>query len=191
MPRLRRHGARWADESRRIRTSWSLGDSTPWRTLVGVAVMVAASIAMGVAPASATTKSVVIANVSVTAALAGRESAVVMDFENQGNSPISLLSVTSAAATSSMIDYDANMCQGNHAMVPLANIFVNANHAQQLGYQYQGAMLSGLRQNLSRGERITLVVTWSDFAVVHHSTVMAKVVAPPKGIKFTMGNMKM
>jgi copper(I)-binding protein len=90
-----------------------------------------------------------------------------------------------------MIDYDTNMCQGNHAMMQLANILITGGHTQQLGYKFQGAMLRQLKEKLTKGETIPVVITWSNFQKVHSVTVEAKVVAPPKNLNFGMTSMAM
>lgn len=134
---------------------------------------------------------VIISDVTVTAAKAEGQSAVVMSIDNTSNSPISLLSVTSPASRMSMIYFDTNMCQGNHAMIWLTNILIMGGHVQELGYQYQGAMISELRQPLVKGSRVPLTITWSDFQHPHTVTVEAKVVAPPKHLRFHMTPMHM
>ena len=162
------------------------------RTLVGLllpwAVM---TVALDGTAQAAVPKHVVVSGVTVTAAKAKGQSAVVMSIANGSGNPISLLSVTSTVSTRSMVDYDDNMCQGGSKMTPLANILIMPSQTQLLGYRYQGAMLSGLRRSLSKGESIPLVLTWSDFQAVHRVTVIAKVVAPPKGLRFLMSPMKM
>jgi copper(I)-binding protein len=90
-----------------------------------------------------------------------------------------------------MIDYDTNMCQGNHAMMQLANILIIGGHTQQLGYKYQGAMLRQLKVKIVKGETIPVVVTWSNFQTAHSVTIEAKVVAPPKNLNFGMSSMEM
>lgn len=90
-----------------------------------------------------------------------------------------------------MIDYDTNMCQGNHAMMQLANILIIGGHTQQLGYRYQGAMLRQLKEKLMKGETIPVVIAWSNFQKAHSVTVEAKVVAPPRHLNFGMISMSM
>jgi copper(I)-binding protein len=90
-----------------------------------------------------------------------------------------------------MIDYDTNMCQGNHAMMQLADIYITGGHTQQLGYKFQGAMLRQLKEGIAKGETIPVVITWSNFQNAHSVTKMAKVVAPPKYLNFGMTSMKM
>jgi copper(I)-binding protein len=90
-----------------------------------------------------------------------------------------------------MIDYDTNMCQGNHAMMQLANILIIGGHTQALGYKYQGAMLRQLKEKLVKGETIPVVITWSNFQKAHSVTVEAKVVAPPRHLNFGMMSMSM
>ena len=90
-----------------------------------------------------------------------------------------------------MIYYDDNMCQGNNKMTWLANIFISPGHVQKLGYRYQGAMLGRVRVALHAGEVIPIKVTWSNFSSSTTLTVLAKVVAPPKGLHFLLTPMKM
>jgi copper(I)-binding protein len=90
-----------------------------------------------------------------------------------------------------MIDYDTNMCQGNHAMMQLADIYITGGHTQQLGYKFQGAMLRQLKEGIAKGETIPVVITWSNFQNAHSVTKKAKVVAPPKYLNFGMTSMKM
>ncbi len=90
-----------------------------------------------------------------------------------------------------MIYYDANMCQGNHAMVWIANIFIQPGHVQQLALKYQGAMLGDLHSPLVKGKEVPLVVKWSNFAKAQSVNVQAKVVSAPKGLHFHMSAMNM
>lgn len=141
--------------------------------------------------ASAAVNGVVISHVTVTAAKIHGNSAVVMSIANNSGDPISLISVTSSNAKSSMIDYDVNMCQGNHTMTQVANILITGGRTQALGYKYQGAMLRQLKMPLVKGTTVTLVITWSDFAKVHSETVEAKVVKAPSHLFFGMTGMAM
>jgi copper(I)-binding protein len=129
--------------------------------------------------------------VTVTAAKFSGNSAVSMTIENISNGPISLLSVTSPDTQSSMIDYDTNMCQGNHAMMMLANIFISSGHTQKLGYKYQGAMLRHMKMKTVSGESIPVVITWTNFKSAHTVTIHAKVVDPPRHLDFGMSSMEM
>jgi copper(I)-binding protein len=156
------------------------------------ALVLAGAGALVVSPSSASSpKTPTISDVTVTAAAKGHDSAVVLKIVNSTSQPISLLSVTSPSAGGDMIFFDTNMCQGNHAMTVLSNIYISSGFTQKLGYKFQGAMLSALNQELTVGQKVPLVVTWSNFNTLHHSTVEAAVVAPPHHIKFLMGNMSM
>ena len=139
--------------------------------------------------ASASAPNVVISHVTVTASKLHGSSAVVMTIVNQSNGPISLISVTSSDARSSMIDYDVNMCQGKHGMTMVANILITGGRTQQLGYKYQGAMLQHVKVPIVDGQTIPLTVTWSDFSKAHSTTVEARVVKPPKHLYFGMAGM--
>lgn len=141
--------------------------------------------------AGASSGKVAISSVTVTAAVRGSDSAVVLHLHNGTAKPLLLLSIKSPAAARHMIGYDTNMCQGNQAMVALANILVIAGNTQNLGYRFQGAMLGGVRRSLLIGQRVPLVITWSDFSVVHKTNITATVVKPPKGLRFIMTGMKM
>jgi copper(I)-binding protein len=141
--------------------------------------------------ASAGVNGIVISHVTVTAAKSHGNSAVEMSISNNSGEPISLFSVTSSAAKTSMIDYDVNMCQGNHAMTLIANILITGGRTQELGYKYQGAMLRQLKTSIVKGGTIPLVITWSDFNKVHTETIEAKVVKPPKHLFFGMTTMAM
>ncbi len=141
--------------------------------------------------ASAGVNDVVISHVTVTAAKSHGNSAVVMSISNKSGGPISLISVTSSDAKTSMIDYDVNMCQGNHAMTLIANILITGGRTQELGYKYQGAMLRQLKTSIVKGGTVPLVITWSNFNKAHTETVEAKVVKPPKHLFFGMTSMKM
>jgi copper(I)-binding protein len=141
--------------------------------------------------AAASTGGVVFRDVTVTAAKAGGDSAVIMTITNDTKGPISLTTVTSAVSRMSMIYYDDNMCQGNHAMSWLANIFIEPRHTQVLALKYQGAMLGNLRGALVKGSTVPIEVKWSNFSSAHVLTVNAKVIAPPKGLHFLMSSMNM
>lgn len=144
------------------------------------------------APASAAKPSgVVISHVTVTAAKGGGEAAIVMTLKNGTTGPVSLLSVTSPDAGEGMIFFDTNMCQGNHAMTMLANLYVSAGFTQKFGYKFQGAMIGLLHKALVVGQKIPLVVLWSDFHGFKKTKVVATVVPAPATIKFVMGSMEM
>ncbi len=134
---------------------------------------------------------IVISHVTVTAANADGDSAVSMTIVNESRGAISLFSITSPETKTSMIDYDTNMCQGNHAMMELANILIIGGHTQQLGYKYQGAMLRQLKEKLTKGETIPVVVSWSNFNKAQSVTIEAKVVKPPRNLNFGMSSMDM
>ncbi|MGP8009143.1 MAG: copper chaperone PCu(A)C [Acidimicrobiales bacterium] len=144
-----------------------------------------------ITPAGAESSSVTITHATVTAAKVNGQSAVVLLFHNASSGPITILSVESPVAKDDMIFYDTNMCQGNHAMAQLANIFVTSGNTQKLGYQFQGAMIWKLSKPLTKGEKIPLKVTWSNFHGSHTTTVEAKVVKAPPSINFAMSSMKM
>lgn len=147
----------------------------------------------GVAVGALTPK-VDVSHVTATAARSGGDSAISLSLTNNSGQALSLLSVTSSVAVSSMIDYDTNMCQGNHAMAVLPNILVIAGQTQLLGTKNQGAMLAGVRRALKIGDTIPIVLKWTNFHSVVTKTIMATVVAAPKGLKFvmaSMGGMKM
>jgi copper(I)-binding protein len=147
---------------------------------------------VGFAPgASAGSNDIVISHVTVTAAKVHGNSAVVMTIANNSGGPISLVSVSSSDANTSMIDYDVNMCQGNHTMTLIGNILITGGRTQKLGYKYQGAMLRQLKTSIVRGATIPLIITWSNFSKVHTETVQAKVVKPPKHLFFGMTGMAM
>lgn len=162
------------------------------RLLAASAVAVAIAATPLATPAGAVEiHHVIISHVTVTSAKAEGESAVVLSIDNTSKGPISLLSITSPDSRMSMIYFDTNMCQGNHAMIWLTNILIMRGHVQKLGYQYQGAMISKLRQPLLKGSTVPLRITWSDFQKAHTVTVEAKVVAPPKHLRFHMTPMHM
>ncbi len=142
--------------------------------------------------AAPTTKSgVVLSRITVTAARIHGDSAISMSISNDSRGPISLISISSPETSTSMIDYDTNMCQGNHAMMLLSNILITSGHKQELGYKYQGAMLRGVREQLVKGETIPVVITWSNFQTARSMTIEAKVVAPPRHLNFGMTSMSM
>jgi copper(I)-binding protein len=161
-----------------------------------LALVATAALAVGPAFAAlpvgaASSSKVVVADATVTAARADGESAVVLTITNNSKGPISLTSVSSPVSGMSMIYYDQNMCQGNHAMAWLANIFIEPGHVQKLALKYQGAMLSRLHSALVKGATVPLVLKWSNFQNASSTTIEAKVVAAPKGLHFHMTSMNM
>jgi copper(I)-binding protein len=156
--------------------------------LCSAALLVAVS---GPVAEASSLKSLKITDVTITAANQSGNSAVVMSITDNSSSPVSLMGVTSSVSRMSMIYYDDNMCQGNNKMTWLANIFISSGHVQKLGYRYQGAMLGNLRTTLRVGEIVPIKIAWSNFAKYQNVTVMAKVVAPPKGLHFLLTPMKM
>ena len=53
----------------------------------------------------------------------------------------------------SMMYYDQNMRNGDHAMAWLTNIFIQPGHVQKLALSIQGAMLSELHSAVGEGFR--------------------------------------
>jgi copper(I)-binding protein len=160
----------------------------------GLAILTSIATLCGIstaADASASAKQITITKATATAAKLNGQSAVVLTLRNVTKGPITLFSVKSSVANKDMIFYDTNMCQGNHAMVPLSNILITAGNTQKLGYEYQGAMLWQLKKPLTTGEKIPLTITWDNFRSVHTMTIEAKVIKPPKNIDFAMSSMKM
>ena len=145
----------------------------------------------GLAGAATGSKALKITDVTVTAAGRSGYSAVAMTIRNGTGLPVSITSVTSSISRMSMIYYDDNMCQGNNKMTWLANILISPGYVQDLGYRYQGAMLGNLRAAVHVGQTVPIRIAWSDFASYKDVTVMAKVVAPPKGLHFLLSPMKM
>ena len=147
--------------------------------------------ASGLSGAASPSKTLKITDVTMTAAGRSGYSAVTMTLTDGTSLPVSLTSVTSSVSRMSMIYYDDNMCQGNSKMTWLANILISPGYVQKLGYRYQGAMLGNLRTAVHVGETVPVKIAWSDFAKYQDVTVMAKVVAPPKGLHFLLSPMKM
>jgi len=141
--------------------------------------------------ASASTPLVQFSHATVTASKVKGESAVVLTIKNDSGAPVSILSVTSPSANMGMIYYDANMCQGANLMHWLGNIYVPSHSTTKLGYQFQGAMLSNFKSPLNVGQSVKLKIQWNSFGSLQTSIISASVVAPPKGLHFDMGSMKM
>jgi copper(I)-binding protein len=159
--------------------------------MAGTAMLIV-MFALAIVPVGAADSGkVIIADATVTAASANGESAVELTITNNSKGPISLTSVSSPVSRMSMIYYDQNMCQGNHAMAWLANIFIQPGHVQKLALKYQGAMLSELHSALVKGSTVPLVLKWSNFQNATSLTIKAKVVAAPKGLHFHMTAMNM
>lgn len=156
------------------------------------ALLVASVVALGAlsSPAGANT-TVSFSRPTLTAGPRGGDSAVVLQIKNTSSTPISILSITSPDATSSMIGFDTNMCNGDSLMTPLTNVLIPGANAQLFGYRNQGAMLSGLKTSLTASSSVTLVVRWSDFQQAHTTVLHARVVTPPKGLTFKMARMRM
>jgi len=139
---------------------------------------------------SSGTSGPVIHSASVTAAKIGGDSAIALSVTNSSSAPILITSITSAAAATSMIFYDANMCQGNSTMHALANVSIAPGAVTELGYKYQGAMLGRIKSPFVIGTRIPLTVTWTNNqGSAQKQTVVATVVAAPKGLNFGMSSM--
>jgi copper(I)-binding protein len=132
-----------------------------------------------------------LSNATVTATSANGESAVSLTVKNNGNSPISLVSVASTSAAMGMLFFDTNMRRGSYVMRLLSNISISAHATVHLGFQNEGAMLSLLRQPLKVGQTIRLQVKWTNYARARTSIVVAHVIKAPKGLHFDMPNMSM
>jgi len=133
---------------------------------------------------------ILVKGATLTAARVGGSTAISLSLTNNQGTKILLTDISSPIASSSMIFYDANMCQGNNAMMPLQNIAVSSGNTQLLGYKYQGATLSGLSRTLKIGEKDPLTVEWTDADGVPQTLqVLANVVAPPKGLDLSTTKM--
>jgi len=133
---------------------------------------------------------ILVKGATLTAAIVGGSTAISLSLTNNQGTKILLTDISSPIASSSMIFYDANMCQGNNAMMPLQNIAVSSGNTQLLGYKYQGATLSGLSRTLKIGEKDPLTVEWTDADGVPQTLqVLANVVAPPKGLDLSTTKM--
>ena len=133
---------------------------------------------------------ILVKGATLTAAGVGGSTAISLSLTNNQGTKILLTDISSPIASSSMIFYDANMCQGNNAMMPLQNIAVSSGNTQLLGYKYQGATLSGLSRTLKIGEKDPLTVEWTDADGVPQTLqVLANVVAPPKGLDLSTTKM--
>lgn len=128
---------------------------------------------------------------TVTAARVGGDSAVVVKITNHSRLPISVLSVSSPLAKSSMLGFDADMCNGATTMTPLSNILISPGSSQVFGYKNQGAMLSNSVASLTVGKMVPLHIVWSNFSRTTTTVLSAEVVAPPKGLHFRMAKMRM
>lgn len=139
---------------------------------------------------SSRTSDPVIHSASVTAAKIGGDSAIALSVTNPSSTPILITAITTSTASTSMIFYDANMCQGNSTMHALPNVSIAPGAMTALGYKYQGAMLGRLTSPFVIGARIPLTVTWTNNqGSTHKQTVVATVVAAPKGLNFGMSSM--
>jgi len=133
---------------------------------------------------------ILVKGATLTAAGVGGSTAISLSLTNNQGTKILLTDISSPIASSSLIFYDANMCQGNNAMMPLQNIAVSSGNTQLLGYKYQGATLSGLSRTLKIGEKDPLTVEWTDADGVPQTLqVLANVVAPPKGLDLSTTKM--
>ena len=130
---------------------------------------------------------ITISDATVTSSVAGGDTAISIKIHNASKNGILVTEISSPQASSSMIFYDANMCQGNTTMSQLSNIAISAGSTQTLGYKYQGAMLSGVVKVLTIGEKIPLVIHWTDVKNINHiANFSAMVVKPPLGLHFAM-----
>ncbi len=161
---------------------------TPTGLTIALAVLAGAS-SLASASVMPVGQKVELSRATVTLTKNG-ESAVVVTISNKSKKPIELLSITSPSASSEMLYFDTNMCQGNQMMTYLPNIVIPGGHSQSLGYKYQGAMLSGIRQSLKVGDTVVLEVKWSQANGQDQTAfVNATVVKPPKHLRFLMGSM--
>ena len=160
-----------------------------WTSLVIALVILAGGASVASAGIIPVGQKVELGRATVTATTNG-ESAVVITITNKSTKPIELLSITSTSASSQMLYFDTNMCQGNQSMTYLPNIVIAGGHSQRLGYKYQGAMLSGIHQSLTIGDILVLKIKWSQANGQYQTAfVNATVVSPPKHLRFLMGSM--
>jgi copper(I)-binding protein len=155
-----------------------------------VLIAVALGLYINGTPASAAQSALKVDGPTVTASNTLDASSISVRLTNESNTSIVITSISSPDASAAMLFYDANMCQGGHAMTMLNNIFMPSHGIQQLGYRFQGSMLMKLSHAFVPRERVPLVIHWFGNGV-HETRVMAVVVAPPKGLRFDMSSMKM
>jgi copper(I)-binding protein len=153
------------------------------------ALLLASSLVTTMATtADASTSSLNFRSPTLTASASRGSSALAVTIVNNTNHSVLLMSIDSPSAQSSMLFYDVNMCQGGQAMTRLNNIVIPAHATQTLGYRYQGSMFSGVTRPLHVGDTVTV-----NFHVVSTSlrsiAVSARVVPPPKGLRFRMAPM--
>ena len=162
-----------------------------YTAVIFTAAIVGGVVASSIDAAASSTKQLKISEATVSVAPKGGQSAVTLKIVNDSGQPVSIESVKSPFSRMNMIYFDTNMCQGNNTMTWLSNIILSNGFTQRLGYKNQGAMLGQLDRPLLRGQRIPLVISWSDFSKFQTMTVMAKVVVPPKKLNFKMSPMRM
>jgi copper(I)-binding protein len=141
-------------------------------------------------PASAAGFVLRVASPSVTASESFNASSISVRLINESNAAVLVTSIWSPDASESMLFYDVNMCQGGHAMSMLNNILVPAHGIQQLGYKFQGSMLQDLSHAFVLHKKVPLIIDWIGNGI-HETRVMAVVVTPPRGLRFSMSSMKM
>jgi len=133
-----------------------------------------------------------ISGASLTATAAGGSSAIVLTLKNNSDKNVLITGFSAAQTAHSMIFYDSNMCQGNTTMTALPNILMAPGQSQNLGYKYQGAMLSGLTTALVVGESVDLTLQWNvEGASAQSTTFTAKVVKAPAGLHFGKSSTQM
>lgn len=138
-----------------------------------------------------TSKGLVVHSATLTASTAGGDSALSVSLVNNTSETILISGFSSMVASSSMLFYDANMCQGNTAAKALSSISMAPGQTQNLGYKFQGAMLGSLKSALEVGQKVAVTLMWSDSSKTTHSLhVEATVVSPPRGLNFRMSGMR-
>jgi len=126
-----------------------------------------------------------ITGATLTAAPTGGNSAIALTIKNSMKKNIVITGFTSADAGAAMIFYDSNMCQGNTTMTALPNILLAPGQSQNLGYKYQGAMLSQLKRALLVHQNLQIELLWHEVGGANQSQeISATVVKAPAGLHF-------
>jgi len=156
-----------------------------------VAVLMVSTIAYRLLSSSTSSSPLQISGVTVTATPKGEASVVSLQMRNRTSSPVVILSVSSPASRTSMLEYDADMCRGGTIVSPLPNIEIGAHQEMRWTTSGVGAMLMRSRGNLRPGDVVTLRVVAQVGLDTHTrtETVSATVVPQPRGLQTSVMTM--
>jgi copper(I)-binding protein len=134
-------------------------------------------------PVRSATTALVATKLRLTAAPRAGQSVILATLSNTSNQPIIIYRISSPAAPTAMLHYDANMCHKGSRMNLLPMVVIPSHHSLKLSIRGIGAMLSPLRHTLHTGHVESVTIRWRIGSQSQVTRFQASIVKPPKGLQ--------